>query len=54
MTGHIEVVKIDYDSSILEIKDIILLFMAIHDPTQIDGQANDIETPIFKLYFLFR
>ena len=41
-TGHIEVVKIDYDSSILEIKDIILLFMAIHDPTQIDGQANDI------------
>ena len=25
-TGHIEVVKIDYDSSILEIKDIILLF----------------------------
>ena len=42
MTGHIEVVKITYDSSLLDIHNIMMLFMAIHNPTQIDGQANDI------------
>ena len=41
-TGHIEVVKLEFNSDILSLDDILKLFFLIHDPTQTDGQANDI------------
>jgi len=42
MTGHLEVVKIEYDSSIVSYENLIKLFFEIHDFTQTNGQGPDI------------
>jgi peptide methionine sulfoxide reductase msrA/msrB len=41
-TGYIEVVHISYDPMIISYKQILEIFFSIHNPTQIDGQGNDI------------
>ncbi len=41
-TGHIEVVKIDYDSNIISFDELIDFFFYIHDPTTLDRQGPDI------------
>ncbi len=41
-TGHYEVLEIQFDSNLLSINEILGLFFFIHDPTQADGQGNDI------------
>ncbi|OGF31601.1 peptide-methionine (S)-S-oxide reductase [Candidatus Falkowbacteria bacterium RIFOXYA2_FULL_35_8] len=40
-TGHIEVVKIEYNPEILELKDLFEIFFAMHDPTSMDKQGHD-------------
>lgn len=42
MTGHAEVVRIEFDSSIVSLRDIINIFWAIHDPTTLNRQGNDV------------
>ena len=41
-TGHIEVVKIDYDTNIISFSELIDVFFYIHDPTTLDRQGPDI------------
>ena len=41
-TGHLEVVKIEYDSSIVSYEELLKLFFEIHDFTQTNGQGPDI------------
>jgi peptide-methionine (S)-S-oxide reductase len=41
-TGHAEVVKIDYDPSVLSYRDVIDLFWVAHDPTTLNQQGNDV------------
>ena len=41
-TGHIEVVKIDYDSSEVTFSELIDTFFIIHDPTTLNRQGPDI------------
>ena len=41
-TGHLEVVKIQYDSSIVSYEELLKLFFEIHDFTQTNGQGPDI------------
>ncbi|MBI3142860.1 MAG: peptide-methionine (S)-S-oxide reductase MsrA [Bacteroidetes bacterium] len=43
-TGHVEVAQIVFDTIDVKIWDILEVFWAIHDPTQIDRQGNDVGT----------
>lgn len=41
-TGHVEVLKISFDRSIISLKELSEHFFEMHDPTQQDGQGPDI------------
>lgn len=43
-TGHVEVVRITFDSAVLSYRDILEVFFAIHDPTTLNRQGNDAGT----------
>ncbi|MFN3590919.1 MAG: peptide-methionine (S)-S-oxide reductase MsrA [Thermaurantiacus sp.] len=41
-TGHAEAVRIDFDPSVITYADVLDIFLATHDPTQLNRQGNDI------------
>lgn len=41
-TGHAEVVKVTYDSKMINLKTILEIFFTSHDPTQLNRQGNDV------------
>ncbi len=41
-TGHLEVVRVDYDPNIVDFETLTKLFFEIHDPEQTNGQGPDI------------
>lgn len=41
-TGHAEVVKLEYDNTIISLEEILDVFYKIHDPTTKDRQGNDV------------
>ena len=43
-TGHTEVVKIQFDSVIISLQELLKIFWECHDPTQGNRQGNDIGT----------
>ena len=43
-TGHAEAIKVEYDPQVISYTDILDVFMATHDPTQLNRQGNDIGT----------
>ena len=43
-TGHAEAIRIHYDPARLAYADLLDVFMATHDPTQLNGQGHDIGT----------
>ena len=40
-TGHAEVIKIDFDSSVVPLKALLDYFWRVHDATQVGGQGLD-------------
>jgi peptide-methionine (S)-S-oxide reductase len=44
LTGHAEVVQISFDPQVISYKDILSVFFAIHDPTTLNRQGNDVGT----------
>ena len=41
-TGHAEVVRVNFDADKLSYREVLEIFFALHDPTQIDRQGNDV------------
>jgi len=43
-TGHAEVVQIEFDKNEIAFADLLRIFFAVHDPTTLNRQGNDIGT----------
>jgi peptide-methionine (S)-S-oxide reductase len=43
-TGHAEAIRLTYDPDIISYDEILDLFFATHDPTQLNRQGNDVGT----------
>ena len=51
-TGHAEVVKIDYDPSVVSLAALFDYFWSVHNPTQVGGQGND-DGPQYRSIILY-
>jgi len=43
-TGHAEAIRVGYDPEQLDLADLLDIFFATHDPTQLNRQGNDVGT----------
>jgi peptide-methionine (S)-S-oxide reductase len=43
-TGHAEVVQVTFDPTVISFRDLLEVFLTIHDPTTLDRQGADVGT----------
>ena len=43
-TGHAEVIRVQFDNTVVGYRDILEIFFTIHDPTTLNRQGNDVGT----------
>ena len=41
-TGHAEVIQLKFDPNVITFKEILQVFFAVHDPTTLNRQGNDV------------
>lgn len=41
-TGHVEVVRVQFDPAVIDLREILEIFFATHDPTTLNRQGNDV------------
>lgn len=44
LTGHAEVVQVNFDANIISYTDILVIFLTTHDPTTLNRQGGDVGT----------
>ena len=52
-TGHAEVILVDFDEQQITFKQLLDVFFAIHDPTTLNRQGNDIGTQYRSVIYYF-
>ncbi|HEY0907889.1 MAG TPA: peptide-methionine (S)-S-oxide reductase MsrA [Candidatus Paceibacterota bacterium] len=50
-TGHVEVVRVEYDPALIDYSDLLTVFFGSHDPTTKDRQGNDVGTQYRSVIF---
>lgn len=43
-TGHSEVVRLEFDPAVVSTRELLEIFFAVHDPTTLNRQGNDVGT----------
>jgi peptide-methionine (S)-S-oxide reductase len=52
VTGHAEVIKIEFDPAVVTLEKLLDFFWQVHNPTQVGGQGND-HGPQYRSIMLF-
>jgi peptide-methionine (S)-S-oxide reductase len=50
-SGHVEVVQVTFDSTVIAFREILEIFFTTHDPTTLNRQGNDIGTQYRSVIF---
>ncbi|AUH51191.1 peptide-methionine (S)-S-oxide reductase [Chromobacterium sp. ATCC 53434] len=51
VTGHVEVVEVEYDPAIVDYATLLQVFFAVHDPTTLDRQGHDVGSQYASVIF---
>lgn len=53
VSGHAEVVQVTFDPAVISLRDLLLVFFSVHDPTTLDRQGGD-EGPQYRSSIFYR